>query len=394
RVTEVVLQQNNQNITDILTVTLAELVTLTCITGTSRPDPTIDWYTGSQKRGSGPSLTIAFSNMDHNETIYCQAYNIDPSNPVSSAKPRLFVQVRVTEVVLQQNNQNITDILTVTSAELVTLTCITGTSRPDPTIDWYTGSQKRGSGPSLTIAFSNMDHNETIYCQAYNIDPSKPVSSAKPRLFVRAAPKILDFSQEYKGYVGQYLMIQFDFRSNMKENLTVTAQHSSSSGSITQGIIRPTLPEDLGNSPPVQPPDFKATLVVSISRKSDFGQYVIKVYNSIGSDSKSIGIIEQITPEKPIHFHATNVQEKQLSLTWQSGYQRGNNQTFIVEISLDNITWNNVSQVSAANRDGWFTTVIEDLIPGSEYYFRLYAYNINGRGDLADVQLAIRTLKG
>ncbi|KAL3831217.1 hypothetical protein ACJMK2_044751, partial [Sinanodonta woodiana] len=91
-VTEVVLQQNNQNITDILTVTSAELVTLTCITGTSRPDPTIDWYTGSQKRGSGPSLTIAFSNMDHNETIYCQAYNIDPSNPVSSAEPRLFVQ--------------------------------------------------------------------------------------------------------------------------------------------------------------------------------------------------------------------------------------------------------------------------------------------------------------
>ncbi|KAL3831216.1 hypothetical protein ACJMK2_027496, partial [Sinanodonta woodiana] len=92
---------------------------------------------------------------------------------------------RVTEVVLQQNNQNITEILTVTSSELVTLTCITGTSRPDPTIDWYTGSQKRGSGRSLTIAFSNMDHNDPIYCLAYNTDPSKPVSSAKPRLYVR-----------------------------------------------------------------------------------------------------------------------------------------------------------------------------------------------------------------
>ncbi|KAL3887463.1 hypothetical protein ACJMK2_027404, partial [Sinanodonta woodiana] len=99
------------------------------------------------------------------------------------------------------------------------------------------------------------------------------------------------------------------------------------------------------------------------------------------------------TPEKPSSFHPTNVQEKQLSLRWQAGYNGGYTQTFIVEISLDNVTWNNVSQVSAGNGDRWFTTVIEDLIPGSEYYFRLYAYNINGRGDLADVQLAIRTLK-
>ncbi|KAL3887456.1 hypothetical protein ACJMK2_027397, partial [Sinanodonta woodiana] len=98
-------------------------------------------------------------------------------------------------------------------------------------------------------------------------------------------------------------------------------------------------------------------------------------------------------PEKPFNFHPANVQEKQLSLRWQAGYNGGYTQTFIVEISLDNLTWNNASQVSVENRDGWFTTVIEDLIPGSEYYFRLYAYNINGRGDLADVQLAIRTFK-
>ncbi|KAK3579736.1 hypothetical protein CHS0354_034018 [Potamilus streckersoni] len=394
RVTEAVLQQNNQNVTEILTVTSAEPVTLTCVTGTSRPAPVIDWYIGSQKRGSGPSLTITVSNMDHYEMIYCLAYNTDPSRPVSSAKPTLFVRVRVTEVVLQQNNKNITEILTVTSGEPVTLTCVTGSSRPAPTIDWYIGSQKRGSGPSLTITFINMDHNEMIYCQAYNTDPSRPVSSAKPRLFVRAAPKILDVSPDYKGYVGQYIMIQFDFYSNVKENLTVTAWHSNSSRFINQGMIRPTLPDDLRDSPLVPAPDFRATIVISISSKNDFGQYEMKVINSIGSDSKKVRIIDQITPEKPLNFHATSIQERQLSLTWLSGYHGGFNQTFVVEISLDNITWNNVSQVNAGNRNGWFSATLSDLIPGCEYYLRLYAYNINGRGDFADIQPIIRMFKG
>ncbi|KAK3586308.1 hypothetical protein CHS0354_035092 [Potamilus streckersoni] len=393
RVKEAVLQQNNQNITEILTVTSSEPVTLTCVTGSCRPSSTIDWYIGFQKRGSGPSLTITFSNMDHNETIYCQAYNTDPSKLVSSSKPRLFVQVRVTEVVLQQNNQNITEILTVTSAEPVTLTCVTGTSRPAPTINWYVGFQKRGSGPSLTITFSNMDHNEMIYCQAYNTDSSRPVLSAKSRLFLRAAPKILDVSPDYKGYFGKYIMIQFDFYSNTKENLTVTARHSNSNGLISQGIIRPTLPDDLGDSPPVPAPDFRAILIISLSSKNDFGQYDLEVKNSIGSDSKSVRIIEQITPEKPLNFHATSIQERQLSLTWLSGYHGGFNQTFVVEISLDNITWNNVSQVNAGNRNGWYSATLLDLIPGSEYYLRLYAYNINGRGDFADIQPIIRMFK-
>ncbi|KAL3887432.1 hypothetical protein ACJMK2_027374 [Sinanodonta woodiana] len=392
RVTEAFLQQNNQNITFILTVNSGEPVTLTCVMGTSRPAPNIDWYIGSRSIGSGTSLTFTPSNTDHNGIIYCQAYNIDPNFKVDSNKPKLIVRVRVTEAFLQQNNQNITSTLIVNSGEPVTLTCITGTSRPDPIIDWYIGSRSIGSGTSLTFTPSNTDHNEVIFCQAYNIDPNLKVASNKPRLIVRAAPKILDVSPSYKGYAGQYSMIQFNFNSITKENLTVTARHSNTSGLIHQGIIQPILPYSIPvNSSQIPMPDFRGSISIGIMSENDFGPYVIEVKNIVGSDSENIQIIRQITPEKPSSFHATNIQEKQLSLRWQSGYNGGYSQTFIVEISHDNITWNNVSQVIAGNRDGWFTKVIEDLIPGSEYYFRLYAYNINGRGDLADVQLAIRT---
>ncbi|KAL3887461.1 hypothetical protein ACJMK2_027402, partial [Sinanodonta woodiana] len=93
--------------------------------------------------------------------------------------------VQVTEAFLQQNNQNITSTLIVNSGEPVTLTCVTGTSRPAPNIDWYIGSRSIGTGTSLTFTPSNTDHNEVIYCQAYNTDPNLKVDSNKPRLFVR-----------------------------------------------------------------------------------------------------------------------------------------------------------------------------------------------------------------
>ncbi|KAL3887465.1 hypothetical protein ACJMK2_027406, partial [Sinanodonta woodiana] len=80
---------------------------------------------------------------------------------------------------------NITSTLTVNSGEPVTLTCVTGTSRPAPTIGWYIGSQSIGSGTNLTFTPSNTDHNEVIYCQAYNIDRTLKVDSNKPSLFVR-----------------------------------------------------------------------------------------------------------------------------------------------------------------------------------------------------------------
>ncbi|KAL3887472.1 hypothetical protein ACJMK2_027413 [Sinanodonta woodiana] len=406
-----------------LSVTSARL---NCATsGCTYPPPSIQWLTKDQTSsspyevyktvnptGTGGScvppeqlytstldlqqITTWSDNSDKVLIFSCRIeYPDSTMNLITSGSYTIKFAVRVTEAFLQLNNQNITSTLTVNSGQPVTLTCITGTSRPDPIIDWYIGSRSVGSGTSLTFTPSNTDHNGTIYCQAYNIDPNLKVDSSKPSLFVRAAPKILDVSQSYKGYVGQYTMIQFNFNSITKENLTITARHSYSSGLIHQGIIRPNLLDIIPiNSSQIPMPDFRATVAISIMSENDFGHYVIETKNIVGSDSKNIQILQQITPEKPFSFHSTNVQEKQLSLRWQAGYNGGYTQTFIVEISLDNITWNNASQVSAGNRDGWFTTVIEDLIPGSEYYFRLYAYNINGRGDFADVQLAIRTFKG
>ncbi|KAL3887462.1 hypothetical protein ACJMK2_027403, partial [Sinanodonta woodiana] len=100
------------------------------------------------------------------------------------------------------------------------------------------------------------------------------------------APRILDVSPDYKGYVGQCVEIQFDFYSNIDENLTITARHANSSGLIHQGTIKPAHPDD-------PPSVFRAYFFIVLSNDNDFGLYAIEVKNTVGSDSKNIRIIEQ-----------------------------------------------------------------------------------------------------
>ncbi|KAL3887453.1 hypothetical protein ACJMK2_027394, partial [Sinanodonta woodiana] len=600
RVTSAVMQQNNMNITNTLSVTSDEALTLTCVTGTSRPSPIINWYIGSEWKSTGTSLNFIPRATDHDKFIYCLVYNTDPNLNVSSNTARLYVRVRVTEAVLQQNNTNITDRLNVTLGEQAALSCLTGTSRPAPTIDWFIGSEWKGSGTSLTFIPSNTDHNKIIKCQAYNIDlnqkvdsstlklyvtvyvssvnldpPENPViflegtekslrcitsscrpqpvirwwvdgmevtdlsrvsvtptdtlytasselrltlnrthqgkkvychakvngqvnaaESEKPGITVWYAPHVeVNFSgptvigstavlicvpkgnpPQYRFHPWIHTFGQTEIRRlegvNTVNNSTLTLSDISiqdmgtytctvdnsitgPDGQINQtgdtqlftqgppviGETQPTFPGEINTSKRIaipfysysaKPtvkfikqlssselyntsdisiyvlpsnitlmfyskkemiPGYEAVLYFKNVKAGDFDNYTVLLLNNWGNVTTMFALIASVRPEKPFNFHPANVQEKQLSLRWQAGYNGGYTQTFIVEISHDNITWNNVSQVSAGNKDGWFTTIIEDLIPGSEYYLRLYAYNINGRGDLADVQLAIRTFK-
>ncbi|KAK3584380.1 hypothetical protein CHS0354_005152 [Potamilus streckersoni] len=176
--------------------------------GCSFPDPVIKWMYENQNFLIGIQ-TLTSDGCTSTEKIYTSTLFLQRNSTLSdnsdktvifscrinypnssvnistSARKSVRFAVRVTEAVLQQNTKNITDILTVNLGEPVTLTCMTGYVRPDPTINWYIGSQKRGSGPSLNFTPSNADHSEIIYCQAYNTDPNSIAYSSKPRLSVQ-----------------------------------------------------------------------------------------------------------------------------------------------------------------------------------------------------------------
>ena len=101
----------------------------------------------------------------------------------------ILLSVQVTNVYIQTLSRNLTeeDVLNVTQGEATTLTCITGTSRPDSTIIWYIGSNKQTkTGVPFVFYPRNSDNNRRVYCTAHNLQLEKSaVVSEKPKLYVK-----------------------------------------------------------------------------------------------------------------------------------------------------------------------------------------------------------------
>ena len=101
--------------------------------------------------------------------------------------------MQVTSVELQRNGNTInTDKVEVNigALSIPPFDCIItpSNSRPDPTVIWYIGLVKKqqSTSTSFSVTASETDHNKTIYCKAYNLQPeSQAVESSKPKLYVR-----------------------------------------------------------------------------------------------------------------------------------------------------------------------------------------------------------------
>ena len=92
-------QGNTPSTVDTVTVTAGRAAAFTCITSTSRPQATIDWYiqgshsTLRKQRSTSSTYDLNATDADHSKRIYCKAYNIQTeAQGVLSEKPMLYVQ--------------------------------------------------------------------------------------------------------------------------------------------------------------------------------------------------------------------------------------------------------------------------------------------------------------
>ena len=107
--------------------------------------------------------------------------------------------MQVTGVELQKNGVTInTDKVEVNIGVPTRFGCniIPSTSRPVPTVIWYIGTdvQQNSTSNTYTVTASETDHDQRIYCKAYNLQPeSQAVESSKPKLYVRGNVKRLNY---------------------------------------------------------------------------------------------------------------------------------------------------------------------------------------------------------
>ena len=102
QVASVELRKNGVTITsDNVEVNIGVPTTFGCniLPSTSRPPPTFIWYIGTdvkQRSTTSTSYTVTASETDHDQRIYCKAYNLQLENQaVESSKPKLYVRGKV-----------------------------------------------------------------------------------------------------------------------------------------------------------------------------------------------------------------------------------------------------------------------------------------------------------
>ena len=101
--------------------------------------------------------------------------------------------MQVTSIELQKNGNTINTYTVEVDIGVPTIppfgcNIIPSTSRPPPTVIWYIGTdvkQQSTTSTSYTVTATETDHDNIIYCKAYNRPWNQAVESAKPKLYVR-----------------------------------------------------------------------------------------------------------------------------------------------------------------------------------------------------------------
>jgi len=113
----------------------------------------------------------------------------------------------------------------------------------------------------------------------------------------------------------------------------------------------------------------------------------VKAYNAVGESETASNVLRLSTtvdlPEAPTNLAATAVSASQVTLTWTNGST--NQEGFTIERSTDGLTF---ILVAAAEESGY---TVENLAPGTTYFFRIRAFNITGKSAYSNTASATTT---
>ncbi|XP_060606435.1 uncharacterized protein LOC132758755 [Ruditapes philippinarum] len=206
-------------------------VQLKCSTGCSYPQPSFTWYYSepgsdslqvwsSSESASDTTRGCSDSERKYSSTLSLPRYTTFTGNVQKSVQFKCSIlsftgmseqlytgysreiqfAVQVSYATLKDGTGTVTGQLQVISGISKTLTCDTSESRPAATIVWYIGTQEKQRSTSSTFSFNpkTIDHNKTVYCKAFNIQPeNQAVVSYKTILFVQERTNVKSF------YIGQ-----------------------------------------------------------------------------------------------------------------------------------------------------------------------------------------------
>ncbi|XP_053372823.1 uncharacterized protein LOC123559495 [Mercenaria mercenaria] len=125
----------------------------------------------------------------------------------------------------------------------------------------------------------------------------------------------------------------------------------------------------------------RATISLGINSKNDFGFYDVVFSNEIGSASLRLQMVPIEPPAVPYDLKTEHIQSTSVRISWKQRFDSEFPQTFVIQMSADNIIWFNATTVyvDTEEHEGKFSTGLENLQESTIYFVRMYAYNKGGK---------------
>ncbi|KAK3759305.1 hypothetical protein RRG08_021251 [Elysia crispata] len=121
-----------------------------------------------------------------------------------------------------------------------------------------------------------------------------------------------------------------------------------------------------------------STLVIKNVQQGDFGDYVVSVANTQGTDNITFGLVTEGPPYKPGRLTAVPVSPGVVELTWSPGFNGGDDQQFVIEFQKSGSgEWRRIDK-PVMDKERMVQANITDLHPLTEYTFRLRGLNSYG----------------
>jgi hypothetical protein len=89
-------------------------------------------------------------------------------------------------------------------------------------------------------------------------------------------------------------------------------------------------------------------------------------------------------PWRPENIQLDELQQTAIRISWIPGFNGGFSQTFVIQLSTDQINWFNGTTVDE-NRLRRLSISITDLQESKKYFLRIIAYNVLGRSNFSDI---------
>ncbi|XP_052803517.1 uncharacterized protein LOC128233735 isoform X2 [Mya arenaria] len=134
--------------------------------------------------------------------------------------------------------------------------------------------------------------------------------------------------------------------------------------------------------------DMQASAYIFIKENAnDMSDYTVRIKNDFKQTMLLIDVKPEGPPTIPTQFALNNVDQNAIEASWLAEFNGGFRQTFVIQISIDEIHWSNASiRTEDTDRSNdIYRLTISNLDHSTTYFLRLYAFNELGLSGFTSV---------